>query len=150
MGRTFSEHPFHEQQPMMDVQGSGPRLGTDEDKQKLRQQRTALTDMPAGYRQPHAETIQRYQRRRARKLAGEDAPGGGRAAARKAPAAKKAPVAGKAPVAKRAKAVTKSTGRTGEAPVRGGKTLERVAAAAKTAVRRVAKKASTRKAPKKR
>ncbi|RYZ43692.1 MAG: hypothetical protein EOO72_06765 [Myxococcaceae bacterium] len=39
MGRGYSEHPFHQQQPMLGVQGSGPRLGNDEDTQKVAQQK---------------------------------------------------------------------------------------------------------------
>ncbi|WP_147442833.1 MULTISPECIES: hypothetical protein [Corallococcus] len=39
MGRSYSEHPFHQQQPMLGVQGSGPRLGNDEDTQKVAQQK---------------------------------------------------------------------------------------------------------------
>jgi hypothetical protein len=39
MGRSYSEYPFHEQQPMLGVQGSGPRLGNDEDTQKVAQQK---------------------------------------------------------------------------------------------------------------
>lgn len=177
MGRSYSEHPFHEQQPSMNVQGSGPRLGNDEDQQKLGQQKPALPDLPGGYRQPHAETIKRYQRRAARKAAGGQA-----AAAKKAPAAKKAapvkkaapaakkaaPAAKKAaPVAKRAAPVArpapaaralpagKPAAKKGGALValataRGGKTVSRVAAAAKTVVQRVTKKVGARKGPKKR
>ena len=102
MGRSYSEYPFHEQQPMLGVQGSGPRLGNDEDKQKLGQQKAAdLPDEGIHYRQPHAETIQRYQQKkaaRARKVAAQAAgvQGGRRATAKKAPAAKKAPTAKKA------------------------------------------------------
>ncbi|RKH61052.1 hypothetical protein [Corallococcus aberystwythensis] len=39
MGRSYSEHPFHQQQPMLGVQGAGPRLGNDEDTQKVAQQK---------------------------------------------------------------------------------------------------------------
>jgi hypothetical protein len=169
MGRSYSEHPFHEQQPMLGVQGSGPRLGNDEDQQKLGQQKPTLPDMPGGYRQPHAETIKRYQRRAARKAAGES---GGRTAAKKAaPAAKKAaPVKKAAPAAKKAApmkaapmtkkaapaakpaakpaAAKKKGGLVALATARGGKTVSRMAAAAKTVVSRVAKKAGVRKSPK--
>jgi hypothetical protein len=181
MGRSYSEYPFHEQQPMLGVQGSGPRLGNDEDQQKLGQQKAQLPDMPPGYRQPHAETIQRYQRRAARRAAGgSGARGGGQAATAKkaASATKKAPVkkaaakkaaptvAKAAPTAKKmvsakpasaakpapaaAKGTTPRAGvTTSKTPLRGGKTLTRVAAAAKTLVG-VAKKVASRKATKKR
>ncbi|HEX8705494.1 MAG TPA: hypothetical protein VF815_42060 [Myxococcaceae bacterium] len=151
MGRSYSEYPFHEQQPMLGVQGSGPRLGNDEDKQKLGQQKAALPDAPISYRQPHAETIQRLQQRRAaKKAAGSSAKGGRRVA--KAPAAKKAAPARKAstakakPAKKAAPAAKQSTakpsGVSAKAPARGGKVVSRVAAAARTVVGRLAKTAS--------
>ncbi len=112
MGRSYSEYPFHEQQPMLGVQGSGPRLGNDEDQQKLGQQKPTLPDTGLNFRQPHAETIKRYQRRAARRAAGgsgarqgataKKAPTAKKAAAKKAPAAaKKASPAKAAPVAKK-------------------------------------------------
>jgi DNA-binding protein HU-beta len=140
MGRSYSEYPFHQQQPMLGVQGSGPRLGNDEDKQKLGQQKATLPDAPVRFRQPHAETIQRLQQRRAaRKTAQGGAGGGRRVAAKKAPAAKKAT------------ASKKSAGRTSAAaktPARGNKTVARLATAAKTTVRRMAKKVGLTKGPK--
>lgn len=150
MGRSYSEYPFHEQQPMLGVQGSGPRLGNDEDKQKLGQQKAA--DLPEGkvtYRQPFAETVQRLQQKKAAKQAAAKSGTGRRAPAKKAaPAAKKATAKKtsakkQAPAAKKpmvAKSAGRTSGATAKTPARGGKTMSRVAAAAKTVVQRAAKK----------
>lgn len=100
MGRSHSEYPFHEQQPTVDVQGSGAKLGNDEDKQKVaQQQQAALPDEGIHYRQPHAQTLQRLkQKREARKAAAQSDTGSARrAAAKKAPAARKAAPAKTAP-----------------------------------------------------
>jgi hypothetical protein len=167
MGRTYSEYPFEDPQTTVAVRGSGLRLGNDEDKQKVTQQQANLRDTGIHYGQPHAETIQRYQQKRAaRQAEAQRVEDGRRAAAKKAPAtrktatrktatakkaaAKKAPMVKAAPAA----AAKKSTGRTkatsAKTPARGSKVLSRVAAAAKTTVRRVAKKVPMPKGLKKR
>lgn len=56
----------------------------------------------------------------------------------------------KAPARKTASAGRAKRGATAKAPARGVKTLERVATAAKKGIRRVARKVTTRKTPKKR
>ncbi|WP_224245385.1 hypothetical protein [Hyalangium gracile] len=155
MGRSYSEYPFHQQQPMLGVQGSGPRLGNDEDKQKLGQQKSAPPDAPSGFRQPHAETIQRYQKKKtARRAAAKEGAGTGRrAAAKKTPAARKASAAKKAPAAKKAVTGRKSPRQAPAAAPKsasGSKIVSRVAAAAKKSVKRVARKIGVGKSPKKR
>lgn len=84
------------------------------------------------YGRKNAETLTRLRARaQKRKAAASEAP----AKATRTPAKKTAPAG---------RAVAKA-----KAPARGGKILSRVAAAAKTSVKRVAKKVTSRKAPKK-
>lgn len=150
MGRSYSEYPFQDPQPMANVQGSGTKLGNDEDKQKVAQQQKAdLPDEGIHYRQPHAETLQRLkQKREARKAAAQsEASNTRRAAEKKATAtrktatakkttAKKTPMVKaapeKAPSAKKSAERTESA--TASLPARGKKALTRVAAAAKSRV----------------
>ena len=60
MGRSYSFHPMHSQQPELGVQGSGPRLANDEDVQKLAQQKS---DLPESGKPGVSETVSRYQER---------------------------------------------------------------------------------------
>jgi hypothetical protein len=89
------------------------------------------------YGQTHAETTKRLraraQKRQAQRTVGTDAP----AQVTRAKAKKAAPVG-------------TTRGASAKAPARGGKTVGRVAAAAKKVVQRAAGKITSRKAPKKR
>lgn len=69
MGRSYSFHPFHTQQPALGVQGSGPRLGNDEDIAKVAQQQEAPPAPPLKTRAPGTETVRRYKARAAAKRA---------------------------------------------------------------------------------
>lgn len=159
MGRTYSFEPFRSQQPAQTYKGSGPRLGNDESKTTLaRDEEQATLPLPSTHhgQQAHAETVKRYrQRAQTRKQVAAKAP-----APQARPAAKKA--ATKKVAAKKV-ASTEAPKPAAKAPARksvaapaakvaslGRKVLSRAAAAAKTGVARVVKKATSRKPAKKR
>lgn len=92
MGRSYSFEPMKAQQPMVSAQGSGARLGNDEDQRALAQDAPAPPTTPAGvpvYRQPNAETVQRYQDRAAMREVEKEERRVSRRPAAKKPAKKK-------------------------------------------------------------
>jgi hypothetical protein len=151
MGRSYSQYPFQSQQPMLGVQGSGARLGNDEDTQKVAQQEASTTTPGGdiGYGRKNAETVRRYRARAAKRASGGGARKTG-AAKKAAPAARKAaPAAKAAPVKKAATkktAAKKASAKTAMAkpPTRGTKAAPTVSAAAKrSTVSKVATTATT-------
>jgi hypothetical protein len=149
MGRSYSQYPFHQQQPMLGVQGSGARLGNDEDKQvpvksEVPDPHTEETRKDAGgihYGMKHAETVKRLQARRA-KRAQQESQGRGKAAAKR-PTGKSAEGTGTAKKAEGTGTAKKAEGTTGTAK----KATGTGTAAKKAAGTGTAKKAAKKSTP---
>jgi len=164
MGRTYSFEPFRSQQPAQTYQGSGAKLGNDEDKTTLTKdeaQASAQHSSPH-YGQNHSETVTRYRKKvQARKRAAKTA-APAKAAAKKATAkpAARTPArkqtassttprmttgtakAEKTPTAKTPAAKTKTVVSPAAVRSLGRKVLTRAATAAKKGVASVVKKAT--------
>lgn len=93
MGRSYSFEPMKAQQPAIGVQGSGPRLGNNEDTEKLAlQQASDQQSLPL---QGLSETVKRYQKKAVAKRQAAPPARAKSGTAKKPNAAKKKPTATK-------------------------------------------------------